>query len=77
VLLASVSSCTQSCHPGGAGGQEGSGCQPGGGTKPSGTGGQPGGGLRRYANEAIPLMRGWDNGSGAEAAGNRAEIPVK
>ena len=41
------SSGSQSCHPGGGAGQEGSGCQPGAGTKPSGTGGQPGGGLSR------------------------------
>src|SRR5215470_1113786 len=40
-------SSIQSCHPGGAGGHEGSGCQCGGGTKPGGGGGQPGAGLKR------------------------------
>ena len=39
----------QNCHPGGAGGHEGSGCQPGGGVQPDGGNGHPGGGLnRRY-----------------------------
>jgi hypothetical protein len=38
-------SSTTNCHPGDAGGHEGSGCQPGGGIKPSGAGGHPGGGL--------------------------------
>src|SRR5690606_22893427 len=36
---------TQNCHPGGAGGQLGSGVQPGGGCQPSGCDGHPGGGL--------------------------------
>ena len=51
----SLSSFSQSCHPGGAGGQAWSGCQPAGGTKPTGSG-HFGGGLKRSPMTPRPLV---------------------
>src|SRR5699024_9616821 len=45
---AAGSSAIQNSHPGGAGGQVGSGCHPSGGRQPCGGCGQPGGVLKRY-----------------------------